>query len=178
MTPAQIRTIRTSFAQIAPTLPQFGQRFYDRLFAMAPELRALWGGDRTAQLENFVRAVSELVHRRSSMALPAIGGGRSTLPAVADLRRHIGPVFRPEHFEMMRSALSDALRGELGASFSASVQTAWEAAFDVLAKGMLDGSAKPPTSEDSFFNRLSEESAGERTDAPESGAAGLHQFFR
>jgi hypothetical protein len=112
------------------------------------------------------------------MALPAIGGGRSTLPAVADLRRHIGPVFRPEHFEMMRSALSDALRRELGASFSSTVQTAWEAAFDVLAKGMLDGSAKPPTPQDSFFDRLSEESAGERTDAPEAEATGLHQFFR
>ena len=176
MTPAQIRTIRTSFAHMAPILPELGRRFYDKLFAMAPELRALWGGDRTAQQERFIRAVSGLVHRRSSMALPAIGGGKGALPAVADLRRHVGPLVRPEHFDVMRRALVDALRDELGASFSPAVQEAWEAAFDVLAKGMLDDPAKLPTPEDSFFNRLAEEAGADRSEGCE--AAALQQFFR
>ena len=164
---------------MAPVLPDVGRRFYDRLFAAAPELSVLLGGDRDAQQDRFVKAVTELVRRRSSMAMPAIGAGKGGVPAAAALRRHVGAGFRAEHFDMMRSALIDALREQLGAEFTAPVQGAWEAAFDVLAKGMLDGPAKPPTANDSFFDRLAE---ADETEPAEAGAgsegSGLHQFFR
>jgi hemoglobin-like flavoprotein len=179
MTPAQIRTIRSSFAEMAPVLPDVGRRFYDRLFAAAPELGALWGGDRGAQQDRFVKAVTELVHRRSSMAMPAIGGGKGGVPAAAALRRHVGAGFRPEHFDMMRVALIEALREQLGSRLTAPVQAAWEAAFDVLAKGMLDGPAKGLTADDRFFDRLAEADEAEHADAAAgSEGSALHQFFR
>jgi hemoglobin-like flavoprotein len=176
MTPAQIRTIRTSFAKIAPILPRLAQRFYTTLLATAPELRGLWGGNDEAQQQKFVSAVTELVHRRSSMAMPVVGGEAS---APADLRRHVGHGVQPEPLGKMRASLTQALREELGADFTPVVQQAWEAAFDVLAKGLLDAPVAPATADDSFFDRLDEVAGDDRADAIQvSEAAALHQFFR
>ena len=85
MTPAQVRIIRAGFAQMEPTLPNFGHKYYGRVFAKAPELRALLEG----REEQLAKAVCALIRRRASMALPALGDAAAGRPADAarQLRR-------------------------------------------------------------------------------------------
>lgn len=181
MTPAQIRSIRASFTRMNHDLSALAAEFYEGLSSAVPELSALLGGHRTALEETFVKAIGELMQQRSSIALPALGGGTAAMPAMAELgRRHIAIGVRPEHFPVLRMLLMRLLREAMGADFTDGVQEAWGAVFDVLAKAMLDGLGNLPNTEASFFHRLGGEDAGaDGAPAPSgSDSAALHQFFR
>ena len=51
MTPEQVDLVQDSFAKVAPIADKAADLFYDRLFAIAPEVRRLfanlWGRRRT-----------------------------------------------------------------------------------------------------------------------------------
>jgi hemoglobin-like flavoprotein len=180
MTPAQLRIVRASFARIEPVLPQLGRSFYQRLFVIAPELRSLFDEDMAAQEAKFMRVVGELVnlHLRSLLSLPAVGG-RASIPALVQLgRNHAAIGIRPEHFDWMRIALLDGLRGELGESFTHDMEGAWMAAFDVLTRAMQEGMLGAPARRDRFLDRL-DDGSDETAHAPAAaGAPALRQFFQ
>jgi hemoglobin-like flavoprotein len=180
MTPAQIRTIRASFTRVEQDLPTLARRFYLALPVALPDLRAPVGGDTAAHEETFVKALDELMHQRSAIALPALGGGTAAMPAMAELgRRHVAIGVRSEHFPVMRLLLMALLREAMGAGFTEGAQAAWDAAFDALAKAMLDGIANLPNTEDSFFHRLAAEEAGsEGASSLPADSTALNQFFR
>jgi hemoglobin-like flavoprotein len=175
MTPAQIRTIRASFVQKELALSQLSHKFYDRLFAAAPELRALLGDDKQQQL---AKAVSELVHSRSAMAFPAVPGSEAA--SRPSERRPCGGInISREYLNVMRRTLLEVVQEELGEHYTDSVGDAWRAAFDVLSRAMLDSVANLPKIDDSFFDRLSSGTAADRAAAvPASRAAALDEFFR
>jgi hemoglobin-like flavoprotein len=180
MTPAQIRTVRASFARIEPALPQLGKRFYERLFGLAPELRSLFEVDMAVQEARFMKVVGELVnlHLRSLLSLPAVGG-RASIPALAQLgRSHAAMGVRPAHFGAMRLALAGVLREDLREDFTREVEEAWMAAFDVLAHAMEDGMAGAPAGQDRFLDRLSDEDDGAAPARAPNQAAALEQFFQ
>ena len=176
MTPAQIRTIRASFVQKEFALSQLSHRFYDRLFTAAPELRALFGDVKQQQL---AKAVSELVHSRSSMALPVVPGGEAVLQT-SEHRSRPGTInISPEYLSLMRTTLLELVQEELGEHYTQNVEDAWRAAFDVLSGAMLDSVANLPKIDDSFFDRLSSGTAADRAAAvPASRAKALDEFFR
>ena len=49
MTPESQRLVRDSFAKVAPIAPMAAMMFYDRLFAIDPNLRSLFKGDMEEQ---------------------------------------------------------------------------------------------------------------------------------
>ena len=160
-----------------PALPQFGIRYYDKLFTTAPELRALLGDGKQQQL---VEAVSELVTLRSSMALPAVAA-QDAMPKVRKGRgrRRSGVDISPGYLAVMRATLLDVVREDLGPDFTDEVREAWKAAFDVLSRAMLDNLASLPTADDRFFDRHAGDVAADRAAAvPTSKAAALDEFFR
>lgn len=180
MTPAQIRTVRASFARIEPALPQLGKHFYERLFIIAPELRSLFAQDMAAQEAKFITAVSELVnlHLRSLLSLPAVGG-RTVGPEPAELHRDRAALgFEPEHFGLMRIAMLDILREEMGEHFTDAVEDAWMAAFDVLVYALPDGIGGAPAGRDRFLGRLSKKDAETAQTQTAAASSTLRQFFR
>jgi hypothetical protein len=67
------------------------------------------------------------------------------------------------------------VRDELGSQhFTRAVEDAWRAAFDVLARTMLDGLTSLPTAADRFFDRLPDDGTPEGAAAT---PAALDQFF-
>lgn len=158
---------------------QFGRRFYERFFELAPDTRAMFGADMSAQHVKFTGIILQLVnlHLRSMIALPAVGG-QAAIPAFVELGRHHAALgVRPEHFASMRIALIETLREELANNFTAAVQEAWEAAFDVIVKAMQHGLTDLPPSQERFLDRFEREGNTVRR-LSQPGVTTLDQFFR
>ena len=49
MTPEQVKSVQDSFAKVVPIADTAASIFYDRLFTIAPETRALFPGDMAEQ---------------------------------------------------------------------------------------------------------------------------------
>jgi hemoglobin-like flavoprotein len=183
MTPAQIRTIRASFTRIEPVLSQLGRKFYVRLFAIAPGLRALFEEDLSFQQEKFMKVVSELVnlHLRSLLTLPAVDG-KASIPALVELGRvHGGLGVRLEHFAVMRLALIQALGDELGDEFNPTIEEAWQAAFDILVGAMQDGLAEGAAASEAgerFLQRLPQDRGGDAAQPHAEADGAFAQFFQ
>ena len=166
MTPAQIRLVHTSFAKVAPIAKQVGEKFYNRLFAAAPETRKLFGDDMSYQHEKFMGVVAELVnlHLRSLISLPVtqLDNAEAAMPTIRKLGKdHAQWGVIPAHFGLMRKALMDTFYEVLGDNLTPELRDAWLGAFDVMAKVMQNGLLDTgPVSQD-FLDRLAEENDGE-----------------
>jgi nitric oxide dioxygenase len=166
MTPGQIRLLRNSYPKIEPNADQIGAIFYQKLFEMAPQTRALFGEDMTAQRAKFMSVVKELVslHLRSLISLPVtmLENSETALPALHALgKRHVAFGVVPAHFDLMRKALLDTFGEVLGSDFTPDLREAWEAAFDLMANVMKSGlkDGAPPAPQ--FLERLPEEDVAE-----------------
>jgi hemoglobin-like flavoprotein len=161
MTPAQLRLVRESFNKIAPVATKVGEKFYNRLFAMAPETRKLFKDDMSYQHEKFMSVVAELVnlHLRSLLSLPAIQSEASeaAMPTMRKLgKEHAVWGVIPAHFGLMRTSLMTTLHEFLGDDFTPAVREAWEEAFDIMSKVMRNGLLDTGPIMPDFVNRLSE----------------------
>jgi hemoglobin-like flavoprotein len=159
MTPLQIRLVQRSFVKIEPIATKVGSKFYGRLFKMAPETRALFRGDMSYQHAKFMSVVAELVnlHLRSLISLPVtrLDAGEAAMPGMRDLgRRHGDFGVRPEHFQLMRTALMDTLAEMLDEDFTDEIREAWEGAFDVLSNVMKGGMMGKSSSAAHFLDRV------------------------
>jgi hemoglobin-like flavoprotein len=143
MTPSQIRLVQKSFVRIEPIATEVGARFYNRLFRMAPETRALFKGDMSYQHAKFMSVIRELVnlHLRALISLPVTGlDGEAAMPGIRNLGRdHAKFGVVPAHFGLMRTALMETLEEVLGEEFTPEIQVAWAEAYDVMAKVMKGG---------------------------------------
>ncbi len=143
---------------------QIGAEFYEKLFGIAPETRALFGEDMATQHAKFMSVVKELVslHLRSLISLPVtvLNDSEAALPAIHNLgKRHVHFGVTPEHFDLMRTALLETLGEILGADFTPELRDAWEAAFDLMANVMKSGLRNGHASGTDFLERLPEEAA-------------------
>lgn len=144
MTPAQLRILQRSFARIEPIADRFGTIFYERLFTIAPEMRPLFRTDIKAQQSKFMKVIGEVVqlHLRAMISLPVTAqtNGEATLPgAYWSGKLHAAYGVRMEDFESMKLALLWALEEVLGDELTPDVQSAWVAAYDVVARAMQSG---------------------------------------
>nr|MBV6629080.1 hypothetical protein [Oceanococcus sp. HetDA_MAG_MS8] len=130
MTPDQIRCVQESFDKLAPQATAIGRAFYDRLFALAPEVRPLFRGDLHAQQTMLVNTLNLVVN---NLHTPD-----KILPTVQNLgARHAGYGADPEHYSVVGQALIDTLRDFLGSEWRAEEQQAWTAAYGLLADLMV-----------------------------------------
>jgi hemoglobin-like flavoprotein len=132
MTPGQIGIVRETFAAVAPVADHAAQRFYAKLFERDPGLRALFPSDMGRQRVALMRVIGVAVERLDRLD--------DLLPAVEDLgRRHAGYGVRVHHYAVVGEALLDTLRERLGAAFTTEAETAWRAAYGLLATTMQAG---------------------------------------
>ncbi|MGO8975892.1 MAG: EAL domain-containing protein [Steroidobacteraceae bacterium] len=136
LTARDVMLVRTSFSLIVPIQDIVGSLFYDRLFAIAPELRRLFSDDMASQ-------------KRKLMALLAtcIGGLHdfsALAPVIKKLgARHASYGAKPEHYAIVAEALLWALAQGLGAAFAPEVRSAWTKVYELLATTMQAGAASP-----------------------------------
>ena len=67
MTPEQIKIVRSTFAQVMVQKMEAGRLFYDRLFVIAPDTRAMFRGDVDVQarklMDTLALAVGAIARR-------------------------------------------------------------------------------------------------------------------
>jgi hemoglobin-like flavoprotein len=98
MNPKQIALVQDSFRKVDPSAATAVDLFYDRLFAIAPEVRRLFPDDLKEEEKKLIAMVATAVinlHQVDTIA-----------PAVADLgRRHDDYGVKPEHYQPVGAAL-------------------------------------------------------------------------
>src|SRR5246500_3803624 len=131
MTPDQIKLVQDSFAKVAPISDQAAIIFYDRLFEVAPSVKAMFPEDMTEQRRKLMATLAVVVRGLSD--LPSI------LPAASALaKRHVDYGEKPEHYPGVGEALLWTLARALGPRWTPEVALAWTAAYTTLSDFMIE----------------------------------------
>jgi hemoglobin-like flavoprotein len=131
MTPDQIKLVQASFSKVTPIADQAAVMFYDRLFEIAPQVKALFPADMAEQRRKLMSTLAIVVSGLSD--LPSI------LPAASSLAtRHVAYGARPEHYPVVGSALLWTLEQGLGKEWTPDVADAWTAAYGTLSSFMIN----------------------------------------
>ena len=132
ITQAQVALVQSSFAHVLPIADEAGMMFYERIFTLAPEARALFGDDMPLQASRTMGAVKTAVDGLDDIDQVA--------PFLIRLgARHARYGVQPEHFDLVGGALLWTLEQGLGDLFTDDVREAWTAAYGVIAGAMLTG---------------------------------------
>jgi hemoglobin-like flavoprotein len=141
MTPAQVALVQASFAKVAPVADQAAQIFYDRLFAVAPQVRSLFPNDMTEQRRKLMATLAVVVNALDKL--------ETVLPAASALaKRHVSYGAQPAHYPVVGEALLWTLQRGLGDAWTDDVAAAWTAAYTTLSNFMIsEAYAKPQAAE-------------------------------
>ena len=132
ITPAQVELVQSSFQHVLPIADVAGMLFYERIFTLAPEARALFGDDIALQASRTMAAVKT--------AVDGLGDIDHVAPFLVRLgARHVRYGVQPEHFALVGEALLWTLEQGLGEAYTPDVHEAWTATFGVIARAMLIG---------------------------------------
>ncbi len=133
MTPDAIRQIKASYAAVTATPRQMASRFYEKLFAAAPNLRPLFPSDLTNLQGHFESALALVVRNLDEM-----DGLREPLRELGAQHVHWGA--RPEDYVTAREALVGAI-GTLSPNWDATLEGYWRDAVTGIIVPMLEGAA-------------------------------------
>jgi hemoglobin-like flavoprotein len=134
MTPEQVKLVQQTFGQVAPIADKAADLFYDRLFAIAPEVRSLFPSDLTEQKKKLMQMIA--------VAVTNLHQVEKIVSAVEDLgRRHAGYGVAAKHYEPVGAALLWTLEQGLGPSFTPPVKAAWTETYMTLAGVMQKAAA-------------------------------------
>ena len=141
MDPSQIKLVQESFAKVAPISEQAAVIFYDRLFEVAPTVRAMFPDDMTEQRKKLMATLAVVVNGLSNL--------EAILPAASALAtRHVSYGARPEHYPVVGGALLWTLEKGLGEAWTPEVASAWTAAYGTLSGYMIsEAYGKPQAAE-------------------------------
>lgn len=130
ITPDQIQLVRASFAKVLPIKAKAAAIFYDRLFQVAPQVRAMFPDDVTVQGAKLMSAIGFVVAGLERL--------ESIIPQVQELgRKHVGYGVQEEHYAMVGDCLIWTLELGLGPAFTPDVRKAWIEAYGMLAEAMI-----------------------------------------
>jgi len=130
LTTAQIDLIRDSFHRLEPDVETASELLYERLFEIAPELRAMFRSDMAGQGMQFMRTLGLIVQY--------LDDPQALRPHLAHLAQgHAAFGVKPEHFQPMGQSLIWAMRKTMGENFPEGAAAAWEAAYELLALEMV-----------------------------------------
>ena len=130
MTPAQVTLVEQSFARVAPIADQTAVMFYDRLFEVAPQVKAMFPADMTEQRRKLMATLAVVVNGLSNL--------ESILPAASALAvRHVAYGAKAEHYPVVGSALLWTLEQGLAEGWTPQVADAWRTAYGTLSGFMI-----------------------------------------
>jgi hemoglobin-like flavoprotein len=130
MTPDQVTLVQQSFAKVAPISEQAAVIFYDRLFEVAPSVKAMFPADMTEQRKKLMGMLAAVVGGLNNL--------ESILPAASALAtRHVSYGAKPEHYPVVGGALLWTLEKGLGEAWTPELAEAWTAAYGTLSSYMI-----------------------------------------
>lgn len=130
MTPQQIALVQQSFSKVAPISEAAAVLFYDRLFDVAPSVRAMFPEDMTEQRKKLMGMLAAVVSGLSNL--------ETILPAASALaKRHVAYGAKAEHYPVVGATLLWTLEKGLGEAWTPELATAWTDAYGVLSGYMI-----------------------------------------
>ncbi|MBI5318107.1 globin family protein [Bradyrhizobium sp.] len=130
MTPEQVKLVQESFSNVVPIAEQAAVIFYDRMFEVAPSVKAMFPADMAEQRRKLMATLAVVVNGLSNL--------ESILPAASALAtRHVSYGARPEHYPVVGGALLWTLEKGLGEAWTPEVASAWKAAYGTLSAFMI-----------------------------------------
>lgn len=133
MTPEAIQQIRTSYTEVAARPRQLASRFYEELFAIAPNVRPLFPSDLTSLQGHFEAALALVIRN-----LDEVRALRDSLRQLG--AQHVRWGTRPEDYVSAREALIAAVRAN-AAEWNDALEQNWRAAITSIVVPMLEGAA-------------------------------------
>lgn len=125
--------VQSTWKQIAQSNSRFAEDFYERLFATAPQLRALFSGDISVQSQMLIQMLETVIYTTSRPQHLALG-----LSALG--KRHAQYGVTPDHYGIVRDCLLKTIRATLGEErYTDDTAAAWTATLDSLAQLMQQG---------------------------------------
>src|ERR1700731_5047719 len=107
MTPKQVALVQDSFAKVALISEAAAVLFYDRLFDIAPQARAMFPDDMIEQRRKLMAMLGGVVK--------GLGNLEQILPAASTLaKRHVSYGAKPRHYPVVGAALLWTLEKALG----------------------------------------------------------------
>lgn len=135
ITARQTQLVQDSFALVVPITAVAATEFYRRLFALAPDTRALFRHDMDEQGRKLFLTLATVVD--------ALDRLEDILPVARELAiRHVAYGALPRHYAAVGTALIDTLRAGLGAAFDGETERAWAGAYAILSDTMLSAVPK------------------------------------
>jgi nitric oxide dioxygenase len=137
MSPDQKTLVQESWRLVVPIADTAATLFYDRLFRIDPDLRALFDGvDLADQRKKLVQALT--------MTVGALDDLDRLAPVLAALgRRHAGYGVTDAHYATVGAALLWTLETGLGDRWNEDLAAAWRAAYGAIADIMRGAAATP-----------------------------------
>ena len=131
MTQEQVAVVQQSFAKVVPIADRAAVMFYDRLFEVAPQVKAMFPADMAEQRQKLMATLGVVVNGLSNL--------ESVLPTASALaKRHVAYGAKPEHYPVVGSALLWTLERELGGAWTKEVADAWTAVYGALSRYMIE----------------------------------------
>jgi hemoglobin-like flavoprotein len=129
MTPEQVSLVKLTFVRVIDIREQAGRLFYERLFEIAPDTRAMFKSDIDEQAGKLMDSLA--------VAISTLRDGRALAVLLDGLgKRHAGYGVRDEHYEKVGDALIWTLEKGLGDAFTPAARAAWLALYGAVASAM------------------------------------------
>ena len=130
MNSTQVKLVQESFAKVIPISETAAVIFYDRLFEVAPSVKAMFPEDMSGQRKKLMMMLAAVVN--------GLGNLNSILPAASALaKRHVNYGAKPEHYPVVGGALLWTLEKGLGDAWTNELADAWGAAYSTLSGYMI-----------------------------------------
>ena len=130
MTSVEINLVKDTFRKIVPIADQAAVIFYDRLFEVAPAVKAMFPADMAEQRKKLMGTLAVVVN--------GLGNLGAVLPAASALaKRHVSYGAKAEHYPVVGGALLWTLEKGLGEAWTSDVAEAWTAAYGMLSGYMI-----------------------------------------
>ena len=132
----QITLVRESFGLVEPIASQAAALFYERLFAIAPEVLPLFTHDMDEQGKKLMQMIAVAVANLDNL--------ETIMPAVQALgERHVSYGVETAHYSSVGAALLWTLEKSLGHAFTPETREAWTQVYALLAGAMQAPQAEP-----------------------------------
>ena len=129
MTPEQISLIKLTFVRVLDIKKEAGRLFYQRLFEIAPDTRALFKTDIEEQSRKLMDSLA--------LAVASLRNGPALTEMLDGLgRRHAAYGVKDEHYGKVGEALIWTLEKGLGDAFTPEARQAWTALYGAVADAM------------------------------------------